>query len=89
MYGVIGVELAESTLGNREAISITHLIIIKSDILIFPVAVIFVRGCVPQVVMVIPSYAVGSIYIYIYIYIYSGTAVFTFITGQSYDVRKY
>ena len=47
----------------------------------YPIIVIFFRGCVPEVV--VPSHAVGSIYI-------PGKLGFvSFITLQSYDVRKY
>ena len=53
---------------------------IKSEVSIFPIVVIFFRGCVPEVV--VPSYAVGSIYI-------PGKQGFvSFITVQSYDVHK-
>ena len=50
--------------GDREDIFITHLFIItKSEVWTFHIVVIFLRGCVSEVV--IPSYAFGFVYIYI------------------------
>ena len=61
IYGVVCVELVHWSLGDRENIFITHLIItIKSEVSIFPIVVIFFRGCLPEIV--VPSYTVGFIY---------------------------
>ena len=55
--GAVCVILAHSRLGDREDTLTTHLIIIiKSEVSILPIVVIFFRGCVPGVV--VPSYAV-------------------------------
>ena len=43
--GVVLVKLPHLSLGNREDIFITHLIII-SEVSVFPTVVIFIRGCV-------------------------------------------
>ena len=60
--GVVSLKLAHSSFGDREDIFTIHLIIIiKSEVSIFLIVVIFFRGCVPEVV--VPSYAVGFIYI--------------------------
>ena len=70
--GFLSVELAHSSLCDREDIFMIHLIIIiKSEVWTYPIVVIFLRGCVPEVV--VPSYAVASRHIY-----NSGTAGFCF-----------
>ena len=51
--------MAHVNLGDREDIFITHfIIIIKSEVLTFPIIVIDFRGCVPDVADA--AYAVGS-----------------------------
>ena len=63
IHRVACVELAHSSLGDWKYIFITHLIIIiKSEVSTFPIAVIFFRGCVSE--MVVLSY---SVIYYIYI----------------------
>ena len=62
MYGVVCVKEVHSSWGGREGIFLTHFIIInKSEVPIILVVVIFFRGCLPEIV--VPSYAVGFIYI--------------------------
>ena len=57
IYGVACVELAYSSLGDWKGIFITHVIIfIESEVSTFPIAVIFFRGCVSE--MVVLSYSV-------------------------------
>ena len=58
--GVVCVEQAHSSSGSWEDIFITHLIIIiRLEVSIFPIVVMFFHGwCVPEVI--VPSYAVGS-----------------------------
>ena len=76
--GVVCVQLSPSS--GRKDISINHLIIIiKSEVLTFPIVVISFRVCVPEVV--VPSLAVG------FIYIPRKLGLVSFITVQSYDVR--
>ena len=79
--GVICAILSHSSLGDREYIFITHLVIIKSEVSTIAIVVIFFHDCVPEVV--VPTYA-GS---FIYIPGKQGFFYF-FITVQSYDVRK-
>ena len=80
--GVLCVKLAHSILGDRGDMFITHLIIIviKSEVSTCPIIVIFFSGCVPEAV--VPSYAVG------FIYIPGKLGFVSFITVQSYDVHK-
>ena len=55
-YGVVCIELANLSLGDLEAISITRLIIIiKSEVSTIAVVAIFFCGCVSE--MVVPSFA--------------------------------
>ena len=88
---VLWVQLALLSLGGREDISITRLIIIiKWEGLTFPVAVILFQGCVSGVV--VPLYASVShthTHIYIYICISRESRGFaSLFIVQSYDVRK-
>ena len=73
--------LAHSHSGGRLDIFTTHLIIIiKSELSIFHIVVIFFRGCVPEGVV---RYAVDFIYIPVKMRLVS------FINLRSYDVRKW
>ena len=57
LYGVVCVQLAHFSLGNWKDIYIAHvIIIIKSDVSILPIVVIFFRWCVPE--MFVTSYSV-------------------------------
>ena len=57
---MFNVKLAHSSLGYREDIFVTHLIItIKLDLSIFPMVVILFCGCVPEVV--VPLHVIGFI----------------------------
>ena len=47
-----------SVLGDWKAISIAHIIILKSEVSTFPIVIIFFRGCVPE--MFVTSYSVTS-----------------------------
>ena len=63
IYGVVCVQLAHFSIGDRKDISIAHvIIIIKSKVSTFPIVIIFFCGCVPQ--MFATSYSV-TYYIYI------------------------
>ena len=72
--------MGHSSLGDRENIFVTHLIIIiKLEVSTFPIVAIFFHGCEPEVI--VPSHAVRFIYI-------PGKLGCFFITVQSYDVGK-
>ena len=52
IYGVAYVQLAHSRKGDWKGVFITHLIIIiKSEVSVFPIVVIFFRGCVSEMVV--------------------------------------
>ena len=58
IYGVVCVQLAHFSLGDWKDMSIAHvIIIIKSEVSILPIVIIFFRGCVPK--MFAKSYSVG------------------------------
>ena len=49
IYGVVCVQLTHFSIGDWMDISIAHvIIIIKSEVSTFPIAIIFFRGCVPE-----------------------------------------
>ena len=76
--GVLCFKVAHSSLGDRKDILVTHLILLKSEVSTFPI-VIFFRGCVPD----------GVVLSYALVFIHPGKVGFcSFITVQSYDVRK-
>ena len=62
MYEVVCVQLVYFGIGDRKDISIAHVIIIKSAVSNFPIAMISFRGCVPE--MFVTSYSI-TYYIYI------------------------
>ena len=63
IYGVACVQLAHFSLGDRKDISIAHFIIItKSEVSPFPIFIILLRGCVPE--LLVSSYSV-TYWIYI------------------------
>ena len=75
------VKLAHSCLGDRGDIFVTHhIVIIISEVSIFPLVAIIFRGCVPEVI--VSSYAVG------FIYTPGKLSFVSFIPVRSYDVRK-
>ena len=78
---VLCVEITHSSLGDRKDIFTTHFIVlIKSEVLTFPIFVIFVRICLPEVVVL--WYVVG------FIYVQRKLGFASFITVQYYGVRK-
>ena len=57
IYGVVDVQLAHFSIGDWKDLSIAHvIIIIKSEVSIFPIVIIFFRGCVSE--MLVTSYSV-------------------------------
>ena len=57
IYGVVDVQLAPFSIGDWRDLSIAHaIIIIKSEVSIFPIVIIFFRGWVSE--MLVTSYSV-------------------------------